>query len=195
LRRDDGAAVRLHELADYPTTGALTPDRRFAWVEDKEGSGGVFRTSDGAHVTSFSQFFDGQLEDGMPWLENFWFGIRPYEAPAHEENENVDENENEDVDEHEDVEDPLRAARQANRVRAAIAVHEGRVLTYRAGMVSRNGVPWFGIGMAVDAAAFDRTGERLAFHTAGEPLTQASLAVLDLRGDEPQVAYHRVLRG
>ncbi|MFS8065340.1 MAG: hypothetical protein ACMG6S_03105 [Byssovorax sp.] len=48
---DRGRSIRLRDLSDYPTIVGFSPDHRFVWVEDKHGSGGVFRTRDGALVT------------------------------------------------------------------------------------------------------------------------------------------------
>ena len=48
---DRGRSIRLRDISDYPTIVGFSPDHRFVWVEDKHGSGGVFRTRDGALVT------------------------------------------------------------------------------------------------------------------------------------------------
>jgi hypothetical protein len=37
-----GRSRRLTELGDYPTVSVMSPDGRHLWIEDKEGSGGVF---------------------------------------------------------------------------------------------------------------------------------------------------------
>lgn len=180
LFREDGASARLHEIADYPVTNVFTVDRRFLWGEDKEGSGGIFRTRDAAYVASFAQSFDERLETGTPYLDGIWGELRPYEGEEDESDEEVD---------------PLESAHAAGSAVAAIAVRDDVVLTYRDGIVARDGEQWFALALRIDAVAFDRKGERLAVHVAPGDFGEAALLVFDLRGDEPVLAFRKTLSG
>jgi hypothetical protein len=176
LVRDDGANAHLHESGDYPVTHVFSPCRRYVWVEDKEGSGGVFRVRDAAHVATFPQGFEETLLADVQYVESAWSGLLVR-------------------DEHRDDDELFREAREAGPGVAAIARRPDGFITFRNAVVARNGVPWFALAMAVDAAAFDAVGARLAVHARPASVYPPMLVVFDLRGEAPVVSFDKTLRG
>lgn len=57
--------VRLVDVADYPMFWAVSPDGRHVWVEDKEGSGGVYGAESGMRELDVRTL---ALEDAPPVL-------------------------------------------------------------------------------------------------------------------------------
>jgi len=61
----EGRQTLLVDVGDYPVAYAFTTDGLFVWVEDKEGSGGVFRTRDASKVTEWRR---EDLREDLPVL-------------------------------------------------------------------------------------------------------------------------------
>jgi hypothetical protein len=129
----------------------------------------------------FPQGFDDDLPRELPFFDSVWSELRVRE-PLGED------------DEDDDGEDFLREARRGAHV-AAVARRGDGFVTFRSAVVARNGVPWFALSMPVEAAAYDRTGERLAVFVAAAALSPPMLVVFDLRGEAPVIVFHKTLRG
>lgn len=137
LCRGDGATALLLEVDDYPTVVAFTVDRRFVWVEDKHGNGGIFRTSDAARVAELPE--PDELPAGTPWLDGHAFA--PY-APPDEEDE----------DDAPPRESPAALAQAP----------DGAFLTLRDGIACRDGHPILGVSGHIRWAALRDDGAFLA---------------------------------
>lgn len=130
---DRGRSLRLHDVSDYPTLVVFSPDHRFVWVEDKHGSGGVFRTRDGALVT-MRPGNDDSLR-GLPRLtaagelavaRDGWSPAKKQDAAA------------------------------------LVRTPRGTWMSFGEGVVSVNWTPFLVLDGASHVAAFDKHGTRLA---------------------------------
>ncbi|MBA3393337.1 MAG: hypothetical protein H0T89_11870 [Deltaproteobacteria bacterium] len=143
---DRGRSIRLRDVSDYPTITAFSPDHRFVWVEDKHGSGGVYRTRDGALVTKRSG--DNDHLEGLPRLtaagaiaraRDGWYPGNKQEASA------------------------------------LVRTPRGTWMSFGDGVVSANWKPFLVLDGASRVAAFDTHGTRLAI-TDGKVLRVIDVA-------------------
>ena len=130
---DRGRSIRLRDLSDYPTIVAFSPDHRFVWVEDKHGSGGVFRARDGALVTMRPSTNDSL--GGLPRLT-----AAGALAAAHED---------------------WHPAKKQEAV-ALVRTPRGAWMSFGEGVVSADWTPFLVLDGASRVAAFDTHGTRLA---------------------------------
>lgn len=128
-----GRSIRLRDVADYPVITAFTPDHLLVWVEDKEGSGGVYRTRDGALVTMRNVDVMDDL-DGLPRLTRKETLARATEDWCADKQEGS----------------------------AFVRTPRGRMLSFGQGIVAENWRPYLAIDGASTVAAFDLHGRHLA---------------------------------
>lgn len=178
LVRDDGAELLVHELVDYLRTSAFAADRRFVWLEDKVGTGGIFRVEDGANVGELPPELESDLPAGLAFFDEYDAEPTILDralAPG------------DDPEEHSLGDERLRSP-------AAFAFGERAVLTFREGVVARDGVPFFALKFPVKLAAFDAHGTRLVTYSGardGIEVTLPTLRVFDVSEDAPRLVHRR----
>jgi hypothetical protein len=62
--------IRLREVIDYPQFHCFSADGRYCWSEDKEGSGGIYDTS------------NGQLQYSPAWFQESWLNTEDEGEPV-----------------------------------------------------------------------------------------------------------------
>ena len=130
---DRGRSLRLQDLNDYSGIVAFSPDHCFVWAEDTDGSGGVFRTRDGALVTMRSRN-DDRL-GGLPRLTAAGVLARARDewSPA-----------------------------KKQEAAALVRTPRGTWMSFGEGVVSANWTPFLVLDGASRVATFDTHGTRLA---------------------------------